>query len=75
MAIHTIKTRRHGVWSFSCIDAGGYVRLEVKDRPYMCGPQLCAGGNLLGVTLTATKATLPRVARSWLRQWQRAIEK
>lgn len=63
MQIITIKTRDVGDLEFTAPDAGGYVRCN--------DVQVCAGGAGMGSTLTCSRDTLEKSARSWYRAWRR----
>lgn len=69
MATFTIKTRSHGEITFFVRDTAngadtGYVYLGTGTD----GKQICAGGDYMGSTLSATVETLEKVARNWHRQ-------
>ena len=72
MAAIDIKTRSFGEVRFVCPDNGGYVRIRGARLGALNGKQLCEGGDLFGSTLTASAASLERVARSWWRQFLRS---
>lgn len=57
MKTYTINSRLHGKQEFTVSSNGGYVRLN--------GKQICYGGRSLGVTLTATGASLEATAKKW----------
>jgi hypothetical protein len=69
MSTFRIYSRRHGEVRFTIPTpdwtphASGYVRVHGGDG-YL-GQQACVGGGCMGQTLTATPATLERVARHW----------
>ena len=72
MATFDIKTRDFGEVRFVCPDNGGYVRIWGADLGSLEGKQPCDGGSFGGSTLTASAASLERVARSWWKQFLRS---
>jgi len=73
MTNFTINSRAHGQISFFMPNGGGYVRLESSGKPGTLGKQLCAGGDFMGSTISATPETFERACRRWHKQRLAAI--
>ena len=73
MAEHTIHTRDLGPITFTNFGPTGYVRCDMGDKRKhgTLGKQICKGGRLVGVTLTADDAQLATIATRWWRAYQR----
>jgi hypothetical protein len=64
----TLKPKTHKPINFFC--NGEYVYADLNGKEGTLGNQICTGGKLTGYTIMCNAEDLPKVARSWWRQYR-----